>query len=136
MAIFAQASIVEQTCSKIINDEGLSSQDAFKFTDISVESECLKISIEYSGGCIEPDIKLVNMEKITESNLPQIYLKLIFKNYDSCKALIRKDLYFDLSGTRDEITYIKNSGIYLENEEIEKILINIEGWEKKVLFTN
>jgi len=95
--------------------------DTFEFVEIkSATSECIKISLSYSGGCDEVSAILADSGDILESDPPQRNLRLIFTDNDDCEALKKQDFYFNI-----------------ENLKIEgecRVLLNFQGTEKTVLY--
>jgi hypothetical protein len=86
-------------CEKIIkhnNNQPLTS-DPFIIEDVAIENSCLKISVSFGGGCGDILFQLYQASEIMESFPPQMDLYLKFTDDDHCKALIFKDLEFDLS---------------------------------------
>ena len=74
--------------------------DDFKFRDIEIAGDCLKVTIEYGGGCGNVDVKLIDAGVVMESNPVQRNVRVSFKDDDFCKALIVKEFSFDLTSIR------------------------------------
>ncbi len=84
---------------KIIIDSELynsAPNDDFRFRDIEITGNCLKIIIEYGGGCGNAEAKLIGSEFFENGKPPQREIRLSFKDEDYCKALITKELFFSL----------------------------------------
>jgi len=85
---------------KILVDSSLfedSPNDSFEFTSVKIIDNCLNITIQYGGGCGDIELKLIDSEMILESYPVQRNIRLSLKDEDYCKALITKELSFDLT---------------------------------------
>ena len=108
----------------IISDDSLyehSPNDSYEFKNVEIIHNCLNITIEYGGGCGEVEFNLIDSELVMESYPPQRNIKLSFKDEDYCKALIRKQVSFDL-------TPIQIIGI-------NKVILHLDNWEKAISYT-
>jgi hypothetical protein len=93
-------------------------------TNASISGNKLMLSISYSGGCKEHSFSLVGDEAISKSLPPQRAVRLIHSGEkDLCKAMILKDLEFD----------IKN--LAYKQEKGSEIILNIEGWKEPLKYT-
>ncbi|MEN0046066.1 MAG: META domain-containing protein [Bacteroidota bacterium] len=115
-------SITENTCQSAENNASRfknRKSDEFDLVDINVLGTCLEARIVYGGGCGGMKIELVGSGGYDESLPPQLSVRLIMDDNDNCEALVRENVYFDLSD--------------LQYEGAEELLLNIEGWEHAVL---
>ena len=131
VACKCQKKIVSQ---KNINNEAMiiigkldtvnDSSDAIKFEDVKLNGNTLEIKVSYSGGCENHTFDLIGSPNISKSLPPIRSIQLIHRaNKDACKALIIKDLIFDVSS----FTYKKESG--------STIYLQLDGWDQKLLYT-
>ncbi|MFC2130849.1 hypothetical protein ACFLSQ_05395 [Bacteroidota bacterium] len=108
---------------EIIADDSLfanAPDDDFEFVNAEIKGNCLEITISYGGGCGEIELKLIDSEKIIETYPPQRDIRLSFKDEDYCKALIHKNISFDLTLIRIIQT--------------DRVLLNLTGWNDKLLY--
>ena len=72
--------------------------DELTIESLEIEDDCLKIAF-LSGGCQGDtwEVKLIDSDAILESNPPQRNLRLSLKNRETCEALIKKEITFDVS---------------------------------------
>ena len=113
----------EETCSdnKTILSHELflnGPNDGFLFDEVIIENDCIKLTIQYGGGCGDVEANLIDSEAISKCNPRQRDIRLAFKDNDSCEALITKEYIFDLSPIR------------IDN--VNKILLNLTGWDKQL----
>jgi hypothetical protein len=74
------------------------SQDLHFVQGASIEEGTLHLRVSYTGGCAEHDFRLVAWDSYWKGRPPRAELLLAHDaNGDSCKALIREELRFDLS---------------------------------------
>ncbi len=100
------------------------SSDAIKFEDVKLNGNTLEIKVSYGGGCENHTFELIGSPNISKSLPPIRSIQLIHRaNKDACKALIIKDLMFDVSS----FTYKKESG--------STIYLQLDGWDQKLLYT-
>ena len=72
--------------------------DAFEVKAVSLDGDILTVLVEYSGGCEDHEFNLKFNGAIMKSLPPQANLFLEHKaNGDSCRALIRQELKFNIS---------------------------------------
>lgn len=76
--------------------------DSYSIINIGMSNDCLRISIQYSGGCEEVSAKLVDSGDIIETDPIQRNLRLLFTESDDCEALIKKDFYFVIENLKVE----------------------------------
>lgn len=96
--------------------------DHFAFDSVWIEGNCLKATIEYGGGCGDALFRLIWDGEIIETNPVSINLKLSFVDNDTCKALIHKELGFNIHS-------LQVGGYNL------KVIINLEGWDKPLIYS-
>ena len=72
--------------------------------DTKVEGDCLKLKLQYSGGCKEHkvDLALIHPWCGTPPLPPPTFEIRHDSNEDNCKALITNDYSFDISGIREQ----------------------------------
>jgi len=100
------------------------SSDAIKFEDVKLNGNTLEIKVSYGGGCENHTFELIGSPNISKSLPPIRSIQLIHRaNKDACKALIIKDLIFDVSS----FTYKKETGT--------TIYLQLDGWDQKLLYT-
>lgn len=117
-------------CDEItMNDNG----DAFPEDPIFIQNavindNLLQLTVQYGGGCGEVEFKLVSDGIFMESNPVQSKVTLSLKDRDSCKALITRELCYDLSAlaARYYNGYQVSSGI---------IILRIEGYAPLVYYS-
>jgi len=68
----------------------------FKIIAMNIEEDCLIIKVQYGGGCGDTNFKLLFDGVVTESLWPSLQLFLAMDDQDSCRALLVKELKFDL----------------------------------------
>lgn len=96
--------------------------DDFRFRDIEIVGDCLKITIEYGGGCGNVEVKLIDAGVVMESNPGQRKVRVSLKDEDFCEALIVKEISVDLTPIR----IIDDNRVYL----------NISNWSRGgILYT-
>lgn len=73
-------------------------------SDVKIEGDCLRLTLQYSGGCGEHEIELVLM--VPECGTPPLPPPAILISHDAngdlCEAWITKEYSFDISGLREE----------------------------------
>ncbi len=75
-------------------------KDMFNFKAVTLDQDCLSITISYGGGCGEVSAKLIDSGDVAESLPVQRYLRLAFKDDDLCEALLDTTFLFDLTPIR------------------------------------
>lgn len=94
-----------------------SKSDAFDFADIKLLSNgCLKISINYGGGCGKISAMLVDSGDIFESKPAQRKLRLLFIDNDECESLKRTDFYFSIDNLK--IDFDNEVALNFENTDL------------------
>lgn len=113
--IFALAACSEQVlvseatdCPKYVelnysNYNSLST-DPISIISAKVDGDCLKLTLQYGGGCKEHqvDLAFIQPECGTPPLPPPTFEIRHNANSDACKALITKEYSFDLKGIRGE----------------------------------
>lgn len=99
---------VESDCKQYV-DLNASNYDSLKtdpiiVLDAKVEGDCLKLTLQYGGGCKEHrvDLALILPECGTPPLPPPTFEIRHDSNDDHCKALVTKDYSFDISGIREQ----------------------------------
>ncbi len=95
--------------------------DSFDFINVEIIQNCLKLTIEYGGGCGDIELKLISSEMVMESYPPQINIRLSLKDEDDCKANIKKEISFDLT----PINKLVN----------DQVILNIKNWDESILYS-
>lgn len=100
--------IQQNECTKykvisFLNYDSLKS-DPITLISATVEGDCLKLTLQYGGGCEEHqvDLALILPECGTPPLPPPTFEIRHDAKGDACKALITKDYSFDLSGIRED----------------------------------
>ena len=100
--------IPQGSCEKYV-DINSSNYDSLKTDPITiinakVESDCLKLILQYGGGCKEHkvDLALIRPWCGTPPLPPPTFEIRHNANDDSCEALISKGYSFDISGIREQ----------------------------------
>ena len=100
------------------------SSDVIKIEDAKIVGNKLEIKVSYGGGCENHSFELIGSPNISKSLPPIRSIQLIHRaNKDACKALIIKEMAFDISA----FTYKKESG--------NTIYLQLDGWDEKLLYT-
>jgi len=80
------------------NYSGIIRRDAVNASDITLSNDRLNLRVEYGGGCRDHLIELFAVKEITGANPARITLHLShFADGDLCKALITRQMKFDLT---------------------------------------
>ena len=115
-------------CDKdIIIDNNLfvnAPNDSLKFLNVELSQDCLKLTVEYGGGCGNIEFQLIASELIMKSNPPQMNIRLSFLNEDdTCFKVGRSEISFDL-------TPIKNLDL-IDN----KVILHLAKWDKAISYS-
>jgi hypothetical protein len=80
------------------------STDPITIIEAKVDGDCLKLTLQYGGGCKEHqvDLALIQPDCGTPPLPPPTFEIRHNANGDACKALVTKDYSFDISGIREE----------------------------------
>lgn len=102
------ALIQENDCTgykeiSFLNYDSLKS-DPITLIDATIEGDCLKLTLQYGGGCKEHqvDLALILPECGTPPLPPPTFGIRHDAKGDACKALITKKYSFDISGIRED----------------------------------
>jgi hypothetical protein len=77
--------------------------DAYEFVGAAVRGDTLLATVRYGGGCRTHEFRLVIARGFMESQPPQVRALIDHRaNADPCKALITRELRFDLAPLRAE----------------------------------
>ena len=107
-----------------MNDMG----DPYSILNGEIKSDFMKVLVQYGGGCREHEFESFTnfafLEKIDEegNSFPPT-LRIVLKhngNGDNCRALIQKEILFDLQNTRERGQ--------------KEILIQLTGWETPLVY--
>lgn len=80
------------------SSSGIISKDLLNITEVKLEKDSLKFTVNYSGGCKEHRIELFALKEIAKSNPAQVSVYLShFANGDMCEAYITRKVRFDLT---------------------------------------
>ncbi len=96
---------MDTSCTPIVIDQekaASASSDPFDFKSVSVEGDCLQIEVSYGGGCDGADFELITGGEVMESYPPQMRIALLLDDQDDCKALVTKNLSYDISALRQQ----------------------------------
>ncbi|WP_196890063.1 hypothetical protein [Aureivirga sp. CE67] len=91
-------------------------KDPFTIDNAYINNDILTITIDYGGGCGTVSYDLVTSDSYLTTDPLQKNIRLAFDDNDNCEALKELLLNFDLSKIQDE-----NS---------DKIIINLENWDE------
>ena len=72
------------------------SLDECRIKTIHVDTDILTAEVEYGGGCGNVEFKLLASSVFMESNPVQSAVTVSFKDEDPCKALVTRQLRFNL----------------------------------------
>jgi len=80
------------------------STDPISIISAKVDGDCLKLTLQYGGGCKEHqvDLAFIQPECGTPPLPPPTFEIRHNANGDACKALVTKEYSFDLKGIREE----------------------------------
>lgn len=78
--------------------------DPVNVSAVSIDDDCLRLTLQYSGGCAEHEVDLVLVvpECGTPPLPPPTFRISHDANGDMCEAWITKEYSFDISGLREE----------------------------------
>jgi len=99
----SKASDKNNTCRPVVQDADLYNATSDPFTIVSavVNDKCLKIEVEYSGGCGDAEFTLVWNGSMMKSMPPQVPMKLHLVDKDNCRSMVRKSFCFDIDQVYD-----------------------------------
>ena len=88
-------------CQKIEIDEDLYNNGVLDpstvINDVTIDENCLIMSLSYGGGCHDHEIVLVTDGIESFSIPPSLNFKLIHENKDPCNAFITENWEFDIN---------------------------------------
>lgn len=78
--------------------------DPINVMDAKIEDDCLRLTLQYGGGCREHEVDLILVvpECATPPFPPPAFLISHDANGDLCEAWITKEVSFDISGLQEE----------------------------------
>jgi flagellar basal body L-ring protein FlgH len=88
--------------------------EAFEILKSSIEGDVLTVTVQYGGGCEEHKFSVYSTGAYMKSMPPKLNLYMEHNgNEDPCRALIQKDIKFNLSsvqfvGSRELVLIIQN----------------------------
>lgn len=95
--------------------------DELSILEAEIKGDCLKISTQTGGGCEEHEYMLIDAGAVMYSLPPQRTLRVsLDKKGDLCKALLYKDLKFDLTA--------------LQMEGESAVVLRLEGFEERLTY--
>ena len=103
-----QVEIAQDNCTKFVKLSYFTydslKTDAINVMSAKIDGDCLKLSLQYGGGCKDHqvDLALILPECGTPPLPPPTFEIRHNANDDACKALITKEYSFDISGIREE----------------------------------
>jgi hypothetical protein len=103
-----QVEIAQDDCTKFVKLSYFTYDslrtDAINVMSAKVDGDCLKLSLQYGGGCKDHqvDLALILPECGTPPLPPPTFEIRHNANNDACKALITKNYSFNISGIREE----------------------------------
>ena len=107
----------------IVDKETYNATETYGYTinDVSIENNNIKITIS-SSGCDGDSwvVSLVDENDVMESAPPQRSLKVSVINEEACLAFITRTYEFDITK--------------LQVENSNEVLLNIEGWQEKIVY--
>lgn len=75
--------------------------DPYDILETRINGDTLAITVQYGGGCEPHDFQMHQNMRWMKSMPPQLNIYLEHENNkDMCRAMIRQDLYFDLTSCR------------------------------------
>lgn len=104
----------------LVEDLGSLKTDDFAIDSVAIKDNCLHVWVMYGGGCGGADFKMYQSKLVMQSYPPQLTMKLTLDDKDFCKALIGKELSYDLSTAR-----IENKG---------SVILRLEGFKQSIRY--
>lgn len=104
------------------------SKDEFSIQDTYIKDDSLVLTIEYGGGCGTIEYDLVTDGAFMESYPVQLNIAVSFEDDDTCEALVREQLSFNLSNLADH---------YFELYRTERgsIIMHLENFEESLMYS-
>jgi len=94
--------------------------DEFYYPSATIDGNCLKISVQYGGGCEDVIFQMIDASVIMESFPIQRNIRLSLEDNDFCKALVTQELNYDL--------------LPLQVDGYSKIILNLQGFEESLIY--
>jgi hypothetical protein len=112
----------------IIDEDSFNSisKDEFLIQDSYINDDSLVLTIEYVGGCGIFEYDLVTDGAFMESYPVQLNIAVSFEDDDTCEALVREQLSFNLSNLADyyfELYRTDHGSIIMHLENFEESLV-------------
>jgi hypothetical protein len=124
MAFSCEEDPLKSKCEAMVltNDLAGVRTDEYSIDTAYVEGNCLKLRVAYGGGAGASAVKfeMYQGKQVAESIPPQRWLKLVLDDQDYAKAIIRRELSYDLTSTK-----VDTKGA---------VLLNLEGYNKRLLY--
>ncbi len=111
--------ILVENCLLAKNNHSLfesGESDPFKILQVKQIEECLEVIISYAGGCKSVQLDLIGSGDYAESEPPQLMVRLILDDDDSCEALVTKRFYFNV----EALQYSGSSSLILNMNDYEE----------------
>lgn len=92
-----------ESCRPVVQDAALydATSDPFTIVSAVVNGKCLRIEVEYGGGCGDAEFTLVWSGAMMKSLPPQVPMKLHLVDKDNCRSIVRKSFCFDIDQVFD-----------------------------------
>ena len=88
----------EVACSPLCISDRNVSPDPISIVSASLVGDCLKLTVQYSGGCGDHKVCLFWNGALAESLPPQAFLYLLHKDLgDPCDGIVTRELSYDVS---------------------------------------
>jgi hypothetical protein len=126
----ADSSLLVVRPGVLISADSDASGDAYSISGRpAVERNFLHVTVQYGGGCARHEFALRASHVFLESNPVQSPITIRHKaNGDPCRALLTRDLRFDLTALRDawRRSYQRQSGT---------IILRLRGYDEGITYT-
>ncbi len=94
--------------------------DEFQFHSVSIDGNCLKLAVQYGGGCEEVIFQLIDASVVMESFPIQRNVRLSLEDNDPCEALVTQELSYDLTP--------------LQVDGYSKIILNLQDFDGNLVY--
>ena len=94
--------------------------DEFYYPNATVDGNCLKITVQYGGGCEDVIFQLFDASSILKSLPIQRSIRLSLEDNDFCEALVTQELSYDLTP--------------LQVDGYSKIILNLQGFTESLVY--
>lgn len=94
--------------------------DEFYFQSATIDGNCLKMIVQYGGGCEAVIFQLIDASVILESFPIQRNIRLSLEDNDNCEALVTQELNYDLTP--------------LQVDGYAKIVLNLQGSQESLIY--